>query len=706
MRLEDLPLFSVEWHEHLYTMPWPQECPGGYDRALWEAISRCKDDFDRWHGSVDVFDGHWLTGWIKRPDVDASQNVSIYVNDQPLQEGYEARQLRPDVRDAGFAHGEYGYTVPVPFLAYDSPYVKIVIRNGGKVVSFRFFSLTEALVPDLLHAVAAHMARRGLTALSLPVWSALIAEVKDRSAMQQALQAARSCGDARHCQIFAQTIAAYDSQHNVSNCLASLKKHGGNSRPALLEALAQIYTYKVVPANFMEAEAIMAVFVELLNHEDDDILGVLYNNFIANYILSAAPIKPRINFLLERMVIACVDISHMKYFISIIKSFPAYSLDILLLHKSDHDEKIFAEYNLKNYRVRYGSGTLNAYSIGIFDYNYFTNLQEMRRFAGHMRKIFLNHNYDTLNYAPTLGDAAIMQCENLCKGFRNMQAKTLNEANRKNLAAMPSGERFEYAYAGPHHLGGLNPDTDKNIYRRELEAVIGRRLPSGRPLVFCIEDGTTLEGQLKYCLNALARDCTVLLKPYFRIDQRLHARLDKRIIIYNDGGYAPNLPRLAADFVLCSALTSSFLSCLILGVPPLAIFSRYATNRSTKTRQLYPCTQHMSVYRESLINPVWTYLYNHWPFFFDVLKVHDINAAIFQGKYLDWFHANLPTVRQRAFGDYNLANAAGRTAALALRYASDGTFGSDCTAWAAKGGVSCGEGEMPGNGLPEPGFSV
>ena len=86
MRLEDLPLFSVEWHEHLYAMPWPRECPNGYDRELWEAISRCKEDFGHWQGSVDVFDGHWLIGWIKRPDVDASQNVSISVNDQPLQE--------------------------------------------------------------------------------------------------------------------------------------------------------------------------------------------------------------------------------------------------------------------------------------------------------------------------------------------------------------------------------------------------------------------------------------------------------------------------------------------------------------------------------------------------------------------------------------------------------------------------------------------
>lgn len=704
--MEQPPLFSPEWHAWVCAMPWQRQPPEGISEEIWQDVCGCREDSAGWEGSIDFFDGHVLTGWIKEPGCGESRVVDIYFNGRPLVKNITASQLREDVRAAGFGHGRYGYTVRLPFWEHDRSYVKVTVcAADGRIAAFRFFDLASSLALDLRHVTARDMTLRGFALQALPLWEAAGGVHADRGLMEAACAAARLCGSGRYCTIFSQWLADRDSQRKATACLASLKKYGGNERQALLAALEQIYSQKAAPADLLEAESIAAVFVELLRHEDNDILNILYNNFITNYIFPEPKHKKLINFLLERMVIACVDSAHMKYFLSVIKAFPAYTLDVLLLYRSDRDEQILHECRLEKYNVIYGVHNLIIYSTGLFDYNYFMNMREIQQYASHMTRIFLNHTYGILNFAPAFGDAAIMQCENLCKGFKNILVRHMDQSNRTNLAATPRTDRFEYAWAGPHHLSGLDVEKDKISCRRELEKVLCHSLPENKPLIFCIEDGTTLEGQLKYCLNALALDCTVVLKPYFRIDKRIHSRLDPRIVIYKDAGYAPNIPRLAADFILCSALTSSFFSCLMMGIPPLAVVSRYATNRSMTSRWLYPYMQHVRIYKDSLINPVWTYLYNQWPYFFDVLKVREIRAAIFQGQYLAWFWANLDNIRRQAFGAYDIARAADKTASLALRYASDGSFGEYCAAWAAKDGVNSGEGEAPGGDTPAAGFS-
>ncbi|NDV51656.1 glycosyltransferase [Salipiger sp. PrR003] len=63
------------------------------------------------YGNIDLFNETVLAGWLKRRTDDRPQSVDIYLNGTLIASGIPADLERPDVREAGFGNGFYGFHI-------------------------------------------------------------------------------------------------------------------------------------------------------------------------------------------------------------------------------------------------------------------------------------------------------------------------------------------------------------------------------------------------------------------------------------------------------------------------------------------------------------------------------------------------------------------------------------------------------------------
>lgn len=80
------------------------------DRIHKQLIRRRRGDF---YGSIDIFDEDVLAGWVKCNASDLSQSIDVYLNGTLIAANVQASLERPDVRDAGFGSGHYGFQMPL-----------------------------------------------------------------------------------------------------------------------------------------------------------------------------------------------------------------------------------------------------------------------------------------------------------------------------------------------------------------------------------------------------------------------------------------------------------------------------------------------------------------------------------------------------------------------------------------------------------------
>jgi GT2 family glycosyltransferase/glycosyltransferase involved in cell wall biosynthesis len=83
------------------------------DRIHKQLIRRQTGDF---YGNIDLYDEEVLAGWVKRKENDLSQSIDVYLNGTLIAASVQAGLERPDVRDAGYGSGNYGFHVPLAQL--------------------------------------------------------------------------------------------------------------------------------------------------------------------------------------------------------------------------------------------------------------------------------------------------------------------------------------------------------------------------------------------------------------------------------------------------------------------------------------------------------------------------------------------------------------------------------------------------------------
>lgn len=244
----------------------------------------------------------------------------------------------------------------------------------------------------------------------------------------------------------------------------------------------------------------------------------------------------------------------------------------------------------------------------------------------------------------------------------------------EKLLSLPAGLCDEYAYTGPYHLGEWSEKRHrpKALLQRELEEFLGCTFDGSKPVVAFLQDEFCHEQQVIDGLTRLSKHVNLLVKGSSRLSSL------PGVFAYPSTGFAPNLLRFAADYILAGYHSGTLASSTMLGLPVIPYYSSmvFLGGRRKGKRARY------TVYLERQSNGDNIAL--------DILELlnqpvnlQDTEKILGRIHSEDWwaeYRLRLPAVQKKVFGDYDIDNAPQKTAQLIRRVFSEGTFGEDTAA--------------------------
>lgn len=246
----------------------------------------------------------------------------------------------------------------------------------------------------------------------------------------------------------------------------------------------------------------------------------------------------------------------------------------------------------------------------------------------------------------------------------------------KKLMSLPMALRNEYAYSGPYHLGEWlrKRQTPKAELQQELEKFIGCSFDGNKPVVAFLQDEFCHERQVADALRQLSQHVNLVVKP-MSPSGLIDILSDlSGIFFYPNNEYSPNLLRFASDFILAGYHSGTLASSTMLGLSVIPYYTstvflggRVTGKRSRHTVYLKnndPQRRDINVEIVETLNPP--------------VNLQDTEKILERIYDRDWWRAyqqRLPGIQKSIFGDYDMNNAAERTAELVLRVFERETFG-------------------------------
>ena len=297
--------------------------------------------------------------------------------------------------------------------------------------------------------------------------------------------------------------------------------------------------------------------------------------------------------------------------------------------------------------------------------------------------IALRHSVDAPHYSYQMAAHWFLgasqwqvECPESNKVLRSRQPKLFEK-----LMSLPMALRNEYAYSGPYHLGEWlrKRHAPKAELQQELEKFIGCSFDGNKPVVAFLQDEFCHERQVADGLRQLSQHVNLVVKP--AIPSGLTAILPglPGIFFYPDDEYSPNLLRFASDFILAGYHSGTLSSSTMLGLPVIPYYTStvFLGGRLEGKRNQYTVylknndSQRRDINVEILgrLNPP--------------VNLQDTEKILERIYDQDWWMAyqqRLPLIQKSIFGDYDINNAAERTAELLLRVFEKGTFGDAAAA--------------------------
>lgn len=240
------------------------------------------------------------------------------------------------------------------------------------------------------------------------------------------------------------------------------------------------------------------------------------------------------------------------------------------------------------------------------------------------------------------------------------------------LNALPSRYTDKYAYSGPYHLGiwEKKRHAPKTLLRAELEVALGRPLPADRPVVAFLRDEFCHLPQVENGLRSLAEHVCLIVKGIPR------ERLPKSAIVWPYGGYAPNVLRFAADFILAGYNSGTLASSVMLGLRCIAYHSAQVWEQGRGQGALADFTAPMPYLGCAPIRDIPYYLKNSA----DIEDTGALLNLLEDAPLWRRYTALLPPAQRLFFGEYRIDGAAEKTAQLLHRLFTEGDFGEDTAA--------------------------
>lgn len=243
------------------------------------------------------------------------------------------------------------------------------------------------------------------------------------------------------------------------------------------------------------------------------------------------------------------------------------------------------------------------------------------------------------------------------------------------LMRLPREMRNEFAYSGPYHIGDWaeKRHCSRAHLRSMLEEKLGCALDARKPVVAFLLDEVSHLNQVGVALEQLA----------------LHVNLVCKIglmpppcgaYVWPEEGFAPNLLRFAAEYILAGYHSGTLASSTMLGLPVIPYYTplTYEGGRGKRKKRLgghkvyLPgnfTSDNICIDILDQLNPP--------------VNLMDTSAILDRMDDTSWwtdYTARLPTAQKNTFGDYCIDGAASKTAALLVRAVTHGTFGEDADA--------------------------
>lgn len=99
--------------------------------------------FGEWHAYINSLAGRNVRGWVKSRKNNEVCQIDIYLNEHLVAADVTADQLRPDVRDAGFADGRFGFDFSItgaPHIEGDTVTLSVRVAGTDRVIVSREFA--------------------------------------------------------------------------------------------------------------------------------------------------------------------------------------------------------------------------------------------------------------------------------------------------------------------------------------------------------------------------------------------------------------------------------------------------------------------------------------------------------------------------------------------------------------------------------------
>ena len=241
------------------------------------------------------------------------------------------------------------------------------------------------------------------------------------------------------------------------------------------------------------------------------------------------------------------------------------------------------------------------------------------------------------------------------------------------IMSLPTALHDEFSYSGPYHIGkwAQKRSHPKKLLQEELAETFHFDFAPDKPIVAFLRDEFCHEQQVVEGLRHLAPHVNLVVKG------RSLSQIPG-IFVYPDIGYAPNLLRFAADYILAGYFSGTLASSTMLGLPVIPYYTPMITphgqssNRRARYTYFLDRTRRPSDIRLDILETV------NPP-----LNLQNTEELLARFADTDWwaeYSRRLPTAQQAIFGNYTIDDAAEKTAALIKKVFEQGTFGVDTTA--------------------------
>ena len=326
--------------------------------------------------------------------------------------------------------------------------------------------------------------------------------------------------------------------------------------------------------------------------------------------------------------------------------------------------------------------SLSAYKNAVVNRNFYScmplfNWKNLR----HMTFMALTHAVDAFFNSGNIA-ARLYIAVSQRQARRREDSKVARDSQAfTQLMHLPCKMRNEYAYSGPYHIGdwAKKRHWPKDRLRGMLEEKIGCTLDARKPVVAFLLDEVSHLGQVVAALERLAPLVNLVVKM-LPVPGMAPPIVRGAYVWPSEDGFAPNLLRFAADFILAGYHSGTLASSTMLGLSVIPYYTpltheggRGVSRKKLGSHKIYlPGNfpgDNVCVDILEYLNPP--------------INLMDTSAILDRMENHSWwsdYAARLPAGQKNIFGDYCIDNAASKTATLLVRAITHGTFGADADA--------------------------